>query len=264
MLLLCDCSHRSASVSAPGTDCQYPRTTGRGRNSRCGRVLSPWNRRCASVSATPSIVHPDSSEDRERSTSAVLLLSGRRACCVPRRRRDGATKNIMSWIQGVLTSIRREIGPSGNFEKFLVHRARVRDDPGRSPQIELEPERSFDGPLSGQSVYQQTSGVLRHIPATMTQRGLKHHSLLELTASFPPSHPGNRARRQQGPRGPQRSEGRPSLADYLNLCTVGSTEQETARAPTRELEGTSHRSVCISSGTSVVVRAVTSVLASYL
>ena len=52
--------------------------------------------------------------------------------------------------------------PSGNFEKFLVHRARVRDDPGRSPQIELEPERSFDGPLSGQSVYEQTSGVLRH------------------------------------------------------------------------------------------------------
>ena len=120
----------------------------------------------------------------------------------------------------------------------------------------------FDGPLSGQSVYEQTSGVLRHIPATMTHRGLKHHSLLELIASFPPSHPGNRARRQQGPRGPQRSEGRPSLADWLNLCTVSSTEQETAKAPTRELEGTAHRSVCISSGTSVVVRAVTSVLAS--
>ena len=32
---------------------------------------------------------------------------------------------------------------------FLARRARVRDDPGRSPQIELEPERSFDGPLSG-------------------------------------------------------------------------------------------------------------------
>ena len=43
-----------------------------------------------------------------------------------------------------------------------MHRARVRDDPGRSPQIELDPERSFDGPLSGQSVYEQTSGVLRH------------------------------------------------------------------------------------------------------
>ena len=54
----------------------------------------------------------------------------------------------------------------------------------------------------------------------------------------------------EGPRGPQRSECRPSLADWLNLCTVSSTEQETARAPTRELEGTSHRSVCISSVTS--------------
>ena len=126
----------------------------------------------------------------------------------------------------------------------------MRDDPGRSPQIELDPERSFDGPLSGQSVYEQSSGVFRHIPATMTQRGLKLHSLLELIASFPPSHPGNRARRQQGPRGPQHSEGRPSLADWLNLCAVSSTEQETARAPSRELEGTSHRSFCISSGTS--------------
>ena len=38
----------------------------------------------------------------------------------------------------------------------------MRDDPGRSPQIELEPERSFDGPLSGQSVCEQPSGVLRH------------------------------------------------------------------------------------------------------
>ena len=53
------------------------------------------------------------------------------------------------------------LSPS-RFKKFLVRRARVRDDPGRSPQIELEPERSFGGPLSGQSVYEQTSGVLRH------------------------------------------------------------------------------------------------------
>ena len=46
----------------------------------------------------------------------------------------------------------------------------MRDDPGRSPQIELDPERSFDGPLSGQSVYEQTSGVLRH---TESVRGFK-------------------------------------------------------------------------------------------
>ena len=38
----------------------------------------------------------------------------------------------------------------------------VDTEPVRSPQIELEPERSFDGPLSGQSVCEQTSGVLRH------------------------------------------------------------------------------------------------------
>ena len=68
----------------------------------------------------------------------------------------------MTWIQGVLTSIRREIGNCGNLGNFLVRRARVRDDSSRSPQIELEAERSFDGPLSGQSVYEQTSGVLRH------------------------------------------------------------------------------------------------------
>ena len=54
------------------------------------------------------------------------------------------------------------LSPS-RLKNFLARRARVRDDPGRSPQIELEPERSFDGPLSGQSVYEQTRGVLRHI-----------------------------------------------------------------------------------------------------
>ena len=41
--------------------------------------------------------------------------------------RDCATKSIMTW----------------NLGNFLARRARVRDDPGRSPQIELEPERSF-------------------------------------------------------------------------------------------------------------------------
>ena len=43
-------------------------------------------------------------------------------------------------------------------KKFFVLRARVRDDAGRSPQIELQLGRSFDGPFSGQSVYEQTSG----------------------------------------------------------------------------------------------------------
>ena len=144
------------------------------------------------------------------------------------------------------------------------------------------------------------------MPAAMTQRGLKHQSLLELIASCPPSRPGSRARKKKSSahRPPAHAVAaagagskdlevrsavkadesftkiaipkvellgkstnlwsfyQPSLANWLNLCTVSSTEQETARAPTRELEGTAHGSVCISSGTSVVVRAVTSILAS--
>ena len=84
--------------------------------------------------------------------------------------RDGATKSIMTWIQGVLTSIRREIGPCGHLGNFLVRRARVRDDSGRSPQIELDPERSFDGALSRQSVYEQTSGNLRHTESVQNDK----------------------------------------------------------------------------------------------
>ena len=38
----------------------------------------------------------------------------------------------------------------------------MRDDSGRSPHIELDLERSFDGALSRRSVYEQTSWVLRH------------------------------------------------------------------------------------------------------
>ena len=46
--------------------------------------------------------------------------------------------------------------------RILVRRARVRDDTGRSLYFEIDLERSFDNPLSGQSVYEQTGGVLRH------------------------------------------------------------------------------------------------------
>ena len=63
-------------------------------------------------------------EDREGSTSA---------CCVARRRQS----------QSNSLDSRRNLGHPGNLEKFLTRRVRVRDDPGRSPQIELEPERSF-------------------------------------------------------------------------------------------------------------------------
>ena len=78
--MLCDCSHRSAFVRAPGTDCPRPRTTVRGRNSRYGPDHSPvsflevfhrWNRQCASGVSTPDTDHPDSAEDREGSTSAI-------------------------------------------------------------------------------------------------------------------------------------------------------------------------------------------------
>ena len=44
------------------------------------------------------------------------------------------------WFAPKSTSIRREIGPCGNLGNSLVLRARVRDDSGRSPQIDLEPE----------------------------------------------------------------------------------------------------------------------------
>ena len=136
LLMLCDCSHKSTFVRAHGADCPCPRTTGRGRNSRCGPDLSPGaflERQCSCGDATPYTVHPDISEDREGSTSAVPCLSGRYSCCVPRR------------IQSQSNSLdsRRNLGHPGNLENFLVRRARVRDDPGRSPQIELEPERSF-------------------------------------------------------------------------------------------------------------------------
>ena len=145
------------------------------------------------------------------------------------------------------------------------------------------------------------------MPAAMTQRGLKHQSLLELIASCPPLPPWKQSSEKKVQRtarpphavaaagaGSKELEVRsavkadesftkiaipkvellgkstnlwssstnPVLPTGSNLCTVSSTEQETARAPTRELEGTAHGSVCVSSGTSVVVRAVTSVLAS--
>ena len=95
------------------------------------------------------------------STSAVPRLSGRRDCC--------------SCTQKTVTvhslDSQRNLGLAGNLGNFLARRARVWDDSGRSPQIELEPERSFwMVPLSGQSVYEQTSGVLRH---TESVRGVK-------------------------------------------------------------------------------------------
>ena len=128
------------------------------------------------------------------------------------------------------------LSPS-RLKNFLVRRARVRDDPGRSPQIELEPERSFVRPLSGQSVYEQTSGVLRH---TESVRG--HKVQEQDCASF-----SYRAHRKFPALPPWKQSSKAartwrSAAQSRPTQSVSSTEQATARAPTRELEGTAHRS----------------------
>ena len=75
---------------------------------------------------------------------------------------------------------------------FLVRRARVRDDPGRWPEIELEPEISFNALLSGQYVYEQTSGVLRHTESVRDDkvqeqdwRQARHHCTVSLGAMRP-------------------------------------------------------------------------------
>ena len=55
------------------------------------------------------------------------------------------------------------VWPSVEVEKFPhVRRARVRDDPAGRRRSSSSRREVFDGPLSGQSVYEQTSGVLRH------------------------------------------------------------------------------------------------------
>ena len=86
------------------------------------------------------------------------------------------------------------------------------DDTGRSLHIELDLERSFDGTLSRQSVYEQTGGVLRHTESVQDDKVQKQDwkKSFEKKFSAPPARPCScsRRRRQQGPRGPQRSKGR--------------------------------------------------------
>ena len=67
----------------------------------------------------------------------------------------------------------------------------MRDDSGRSLYFEIDLERSFDNPLSSQSVYEQTIGVLRH---TGSVRGDKVQELdlkqaLEQKSRAPPARP---------------------------------------------------------------------------
>ena len=94
--------------------------------------------------------------------------------------------------EGVLpltASIRREIGPCGNFGNFIARRARVRDDSRMAPQVELDLERSFDGALSHQSVYEQTSENLRHTESVQNDKVQKRDwtQMLEQKSRAPPA-----------------------------------------------------------------------------
>ena len=73
--------------------------------------------------------------------------------------------------------------------------------------------RSFDGTLSRQPVCEQTRGVLRHTERVQDDKVQKQdwkQSLKKKKFCVPPARPrsGSRRRRQQGPRGSQRSTGR--------------------------------------------------------
>ena len=98
----------------------------------------------------------------------------------------------MTWIQGVMASIRREIGPCGNLENFLARRARVRDDPRQVAADRARAgEKFLMAHFSGQSVYEQTGGVLRH---TESVRGDKvqeqdWREALEKNSRAPPARP---------------------------------------------------------------------------
>ena len=96
-------------------------------------------------------------------------------------------------------------------KNFLARRARVRDDSGRSLHFELDLERSFGGTLSRQSVCEQTSGVLRHTESVQDDKVQKQdwkQSLEKIVLRTARPRSCSRSRRQQGPRGPQRSKGR--------------------------------------------------------
>ena len=68
-----------------------------------------------------------------------------------------------------------------SFRSFLEHFL-IPVEIEKSPQIELELERSFDGPLFGQSVYEQTSGVPRHTES------VRDDKVQEQDWSHPPAH----------------------------------------------------------------------------
>ena len=76
--------------------------------------------------------------------------------------------------------------------------SRLAGSSGTQKVCEASKSRNRTGSVISKS---RRSG-LSQIPAAMTQRGLRHQSLLDLIASYPPSHPGyselNRAKKQPG------------------------------------------------------------------
>ena len=69
-----------------------------------------------------------------------------------------------------------------------MRRARVLDDPGRSPHIELDLERSFDDALSRQSVYEQTGRVVRHTESVQDDKVQKQDWKQSSSSHRPPVH----------------------------------------------------------------------------
>ena len=83
------------------------------------------------------------------------------------------------------------LGKAEILKKILARRARVRDDSGRSLYFEIDLERSFDGTLSRQSVYEQTSGVLRHTESVRDGKVQEQdwRQALEQKSRAPPARP---------------------------------------------------------------------------
>ena len=87
--------------------------------------------------------------------------------------------------------VAEKLGKDAILRNFLAGRARVQDDPGRFPHIELDLERSFDGALSCQSVCEQTGGVLRHTESVRDDKVQEEDwkQSLEKKFSAPPARP---------------------------------------------------------------------------
>ena len=82
---------------------------------------------------------------------------------------NGASKSIMTWIQGVSEGLFRiwprfteKLGHAGIWKNSSCVELECGTTPAGRRRSSSSRREVFDGPLSGQSVYEQTSGVLRH------------------------------------------------------------------------------------------------------